>query len=153
MPLWVVLMVDKMIKYTKIEIFLVIVFLILSIPLWNYLKNELDSNYTLAIEDATSLDLYLNNVDGYDNVIVSNSILELKKYHLLLVSDKNINGSTITINNIKYKLSNYIKEDNKYIYTLTTNSVKGTRNGYKIDLDLQNKNVNYYYTLEELTDF
>ena len=153
MPLWVVLMVDKMIKYTKIEIFLVIVFLIFSIPLWNYLKNELDSNYTLAIEDATSLDLYLNNVDGYDNVIVSNSILELKKYRLLLVSDKNIDGSTITINNIKYKLSNYIKEDNNYIYILTTNSVKGTRNGYKIDLDLQNKNVNYYYTLEELTDF
>ena len=146
-------MVDKMIKYTKTEIFLVIVFIILSIPLWNYLKNELDSNYTLAIEDATSLDLYLNNVDGYDNVIVSNSILELKKYRLLLVSDKNINGSTITINNIKYKLSNYIKEDNNYIYVLTTNSVKGTRDGYKIDLDLQNKNVNYYYTLEELTDF
>ena len=153
MPLWVVLMVDKMIKYTKIEIFLVIVFLILSIPLWNYLKNELDSNYTLAIDEENDLDLYLNNVDGYDNVIVSNSILELKKYRLLLVSDKNIDGSTITINNIKYKLSNYIKEDNNYIYVLTTNSVKGTRYGYKIDLDLQNKNVNYYYTLEELTDF
>ena len=153
MPLWVVLMVDKMIKYTKIEIFLVIVFLILSIPLWNYLKNELDSNYTLAIDEENDLDLYLNNVDGYDNVIVSNSILELKKYRLLLVSDKNINGSTITINNIKYKLSNYIKEDNNYIYVLTTNSIKGTRYGYKIDLDLQNKNVNYYYTLEELTDF
>ena len=146
-------MVDKMIKYTKIEIFLVIVFLILSIPLWNYLKKELDSNYTLAIDEENDLDLYLNNVDGYDNVIVSNSILELKKYRLLLVSDKNIDGSTITINNIKYKLSNYIKEDNNYIYILTTNSVKGTRNGYKIDLDLQNKNVNYYYTLEELTDF
>lgn len=146
-------MVDKMIKYTKTEIFLVIVFLILSIPLWNYLKNELDSNYTLAIDEENDLDLYLNNVDGYDNVIVSNSILELKKYRLLLVSDKNINGSTITINNIKYKLSNYIKEDNNYIYVLTTNSVKGTRDGYKIDLDLQNKNVNYYYTLEELTDF
>lgn len=146
-------MVDKMIKYTKIEIFLVIVFLILSIPLWNYLKNELDSNYTLAIDEENDLDLYLNNVDGYDNVIVSNSILELKKYRLLLVSDKNIDGSTITINNIKYKLSNYIKEDNNYIYVLTTNSVKGTRYGYKIDLDLQNKNVNYYYTLEELTDF
>ena len=153
MPLWVVLMVDKMIKYTKIEIFLVIVFLILSIPLWNYLKNELDSNYTLAIDEENDLDLYLNNVDGYDNVIVSNSILELKKYRLLLVSDKNIDGSTITINNIKYKLSNYIKEDNNYIYVLTTNSIKGTRYGYKIDLDLQNKNVNYYYTLEELTDF
>ncbi len=146
-------MVDKMIKYTKIEIFLVIVFLILSIPLWNYLKNELDSNYTLAIDEENDLDLYLNNVDGYDNVIVSNSILELKKYRLLLVSDKNIDGSTITINNIKYKLSNYIKEDNNYIYVLTTNSIKGTRYGYKIDLDLQNKNVNYYYTLEELTDF
>ena len=146
-------MVDKMIKYTKTEIFLVIVFLILSIPLWNYLKNELDSNYTLAIDEENDLDLYLNNVDGYDNVIVSNSILELKKYRLLLVSDKNIDGSTITINNIKYKLSNYIKEDNNYIYVLTTNSVKGTRDGYKIDLDLQNKNVNYYYTLEELTDF
>ena len=146
-------MVDKMIKYTKIEIFLVIVFLILSIPLWNYLKNELDSNYTLAIDEENDLDLYLNNVDGYDNVIVSNSILELKKYRLLLVSDKNIDGSTITINNIKYKLSNYIKEDNNYIYVLTTNSIKGTRYGYKIDLDLQNRNVNYYYTIEELTDF
>ena len=32
-------------------------------------------------------------------------------------------------------------------------TIKGTRDGYKIDINLQNKNVNYYYKLEELTDF
>ena len=65
-------MVDKMIINTKIEITLIIIFVIVSIPLWFYLKQELNSQLALAIEGETKLDLFLNNIDGFDNVIVNN---------------------------------------------------------------------------------
>ena len=148
-------MVDKMIINTKIEITLIIIFIIISIPLWIYLKQELNSQLALAIEDETKLDLFLNNIDGFDNVIVNNAYQVNKKYRILLVTDKNCDNSSITINTIKYQLDNFEKRkvDDNYIYVLTTKTIKGTRDGYKIDINLQNKNVNYYYKLEELTDF
>ena len=148
-------MVDKMIINTKIEITLIIIFIIISIPLWIYFKQELNSQLALAIEGETKLDLFLNNIDGFDNVIVNNAYQVNKKYRILLVTDKNCDNSSITINTIKYQLDNFEKRkvDDSYIYVLTTKTIKGTRDGYKIDINLQNKNVNYYYKLEELTDF
>ncbi len=148
-------MVDKMIRNTKIEITLIIIFIIISIPLWIYFKQELNSQLALAIEGETKLDLFLNNIDGFDNVIVNNAYQVNKKYRILLVTDKNCDNSSITINTIKYQLDNFEKRkvDDNYIYVLTTKTIKGTRDGYKIDINLQNKNVNYYYKLEELTDF
>lgn len=144
-----------MIRNTKIEITLIIIFIIISIPLWIYLKQELNSQLALAIEGETKLDLFLNNIDGFDNVIVNNAYQVNKKYRILLVTDKNCDNSSITINTIKYQLDNFEKRkvDDNYIYVLTTKTIKGTRDGYKIDINLQNKNVNYYYKLEELTDF
>ena len=144
-----------MIINTKIEITLIIIFVIVSIPLWFYLKQELNSQLALAIEGETKLDLFLNNIDGFDNVIVNNAYQVNKKYRILLVTDKNCDNSSITINTIKYQLDNFEKRkvDDSYIYVLTTKTIKGTRDGYKIDINLQNKNVNYYYKLEELTDF
>lgn len=144
-----------MIRNTKIEITLIIIFVIVSIPLWIYFKQELNSQLALAIEGETKLDLFLNNIDGFDNVIVNNAYQVNKKYRILLVTDKNCDNSSITINTIKYQLDNFEKRkvDDNYIYVLTTKTIKGTRDGYKIDINLQNKNVNYYYKLEELTDF
>lgn len=144
-----------MIINTKIEITLIIIFIIISIPLWIYFKQELNSQLALAIEGETKLDLFLNNIDGFDNVIVNNAYQVNKKYRILLVTDKNCDNSSITINTIKYQLDNFEKRkvDDNYIYVLTTKTIKGTRDGYKIDINLQNKNVNYYYKLEELTDF
>lgn len=144
-----------MIINTKIEITLIIIFIIISIPLWIYFKQELNSQLALAIEGETKLDLFLNNIDGFDNVIVNNAYQVNKKYRILLVTDKNCDNSSITINTIKYQLDNFEKRkvDDSYIYVLTTKTIKGTRDGYKIDINLQNKNVNYYYKLEELTDF
>lgn len=148
-------MVDKMIINTKIEITLIIIFIIISIPLWIYFKQELNSQLALAIEGETKLDLFLNNIDGFDNVIVNNAYQVNKKYRILLVTDKNCDNSYITINKREYQLDNFEKRkvDDNYIYVLTTKTIKGTRDGYKIDINLQNKNVNYYYKLEELTDF
>ena len=148
-------MVDKMIRNTKIEIILIVLFIIISIPLWFYLKQELNSNFTQAIASETKLDLILNNNDGFDNVIVNNAYQVNKKYRILLVVDENCDHSDIIINKVKYQLDSFEKKqvDDSYVYILTTKTIKGTRDGYKIDLDLQNKSVNYYYKLEELTDF
>lgn len=98
-----------MIINTKIEITLIIIFIIISIPLWIYFKQELNSQLALAIEGETKLDLFLNNIDGFDNVIVNNAYQVNKKYRILLVTDKNCDNSYITINKREYQLDNFEK--------------------------------------------
>ena len=144
-------MVDKMIKYTKIEIAIVIIFVILSIPLWNFLNKKLTSNLTMALEQETRLELIQNNVDGYDNLIVNNGYTEEKIYQLLLVTESNNDYTSIMINGKTYQLKDFTKKqkDNLYAYILITDTIKQTRKGYKIDLNFDNNEIIYYYELKE----
>lgn len=148
-------MVNKLIRRRKIEIILVLLFVIISIPLWQYLEKELNARLTNALEEETKLELALNHVGGYDNVIVNNAYTVDKKYELLLITNKNCNDLTITMNQSKYLLADFFKEkdENNYVYTLAIDDIKGSRKGYKIILNLENKDISYYYKLEELTYF
>ena len=140
-----------MIKYTKIEIAIVIIFVILSIPLWNFLNKKLTSNLTMALEQETRLELIQNNVDGYDNLIVNNGYTEEKIYQLLLVTESNNDYTSIMINGKTYQLKDFTKKqkDNLYAYILITDTIKQTRKGYKIDLNFDNNEIIYYYELKE----
>lgn len=148
-------MIERKIRNTYIEIVFIIIFIIISIPLWKYLNQKLNVSLAETIKAETNLELVLNNKDGYDNVIVNNAYQIPKKYQVLLIADKDCNNELITINGINYQLKDFLaKEENgNYAYVLATNTVKGSRNGYKIDTNLSNKNIKYYYELEELADF
>ena len=73
----------------------------------------------------------------------------------MLITEENCNDLVITMNNNEYVLANFFQENGKegYIYTLATDDIKGSRKGYKITLNLENKDISYYYKLEELIYF
>ena len=43
--------------------------------------------------------------------------------------------------------------EDEYVYIIDTNTLQASRKGYKIILNLNKKDVNYHYELEELTYF
>ena len=71
-------MVEKMIRNTKIEIIIVILFVIISIPVWQLLSNNLEKNLASAIKANTRLELILNKINDYDNLIVNNTDQSVK---------------------------------------------------------------------------
>ena len=142
-------MVNKLIFHTIIEIIIVLVFVFLSIPLWQFLSNHFNNGLNRTISASMPLELMLNHVDGFDNVIVNNGYHINKSYQVLLVADKNCNEEIITINGVKSKLENFqnYKEDDTYIYILDSNNIKASRVGYKIDTKIDEENINYHYEL------
>lgn len=115
-------MVDKMIRNTKIEIGIIIIFVVLSIPMWRYFESKLNSNLAAALEMEPKLALILNNIDGYDNVIVDNACQISKKYQVLLIAEENCDELCISINGTTYELKNFEKEirDDNHVYILAT---------------------------------
>ena len=142
-------MVNKMIFHTIIEIIIVLVFVFLSIPLWQFLSNHFNNELNRTISTSMPLELMLNHVDGFDNVIVNNGYHINQSYQVLLVADKNCNEEIITVNGVKSKLENFqnYKEDDTYIYILDSNNIKASRVGYKIDTKIDEENINYHYEL------
>ena len=142
-------MVNKLIFHTIIEIIIVLVFVFLSIPLWQFLSNHFNNELNRTISASMPLELMLNHVDGFDNVIVNNGYHINQSYQVLLVADKNCNEEIITVNGVKSKLENFqnYKEDDTYIYILDSNNIKASRVGYKIDTKIDEKNINYHYEL------
>ena len=148
-------MVEKMIRNTKIEIIIVILFVIISIPVWQLLSNNLEKNLASAIKANTRLELILNKINDYDNLIVNNTDQSVKRYQVVLITEKNCDNTSIIINNRKYLLKDLKKEEREegYAYILATDDLKASRKGYKITSNLRHNKTNYYYKLEELTVF
>ena len=148
-------MVEKMIRNTKIEIIIVILFVIISIPVWQLLSNNLEKNLASAIKANTRLELILNKINDYDNLIVNNTDQSVKRYQVVLITEKNCDNTSIIVNNRKYLLKDLKKEEREegYAYILATDDLKASRKGYKITSNLRHSKTNYYYKLEELTVF
>lgn len=146
-------MINKMINKTIFEIIIIILFTILSIPVWNHYRNNI--NLANSLVNENKLKLAINNVDGYDNVIVENKYTNEEKYRLLLITEKDCDYIAISINKQNYLLKDFPKEkkNNHYVYTLATDYIKSSRKGYKIMTNLKELAIIYSYKLEELTYF
>ncbi len=145
-------MVDKTIKTKIIEILIIILIVIISIPTWNYFNRKIEMNLQKTLAGLNNLELKTNNVDGYDNVIVGNSSTTNRKYQLLLIADKNYNNIKITINENTKLLENYPhkKEKDFFVYIISEEAIKGSQRGYKITLNINKNMLNYHYKLKEL---
>ncbi len=141
-----------MIRNTIIEIVIVILFVIISIPTWQFFNNNI--SIASQIENRFNLKLAINNQDGYDNVIVDNTYSIAKNYELILTTDQNCDDLTITINTKSYPLHTFSKIEggSNYQYILAIDTLKASRKGYKINLNLEDPTINYYYSLIELTE-
>lgn len=148
-------MINKIIRKKIIEILIVTLIVIISIPTWNYFNKTIDMNLQKTLASLNNLELKLNNIDGYDNVIVNNSSMTNKKYQLSLITEKNCDNIKITINEQTKLLKDYPhkKESNTYVYTITEGTIKGSQQGYKITFNLNRNMIHYYYELKDLTYF
>ncbi len=147
-------MLEKRIRQTKIEIFIISIIIVLSIPLWY--KTSFNWNYSLAtiINSVEKLELIRNNTSGYENIIINNNFNKTKKYQVLLITPNNCNNEFIMINDYIYQLKDLlIKSDSQnYTYLIATDSLNLQSQKYQIINNLAKKNITYYYILEELND-
>ena len=58
--------------------------------MWPILSKNWKDNLTNALASENKLELILNNVGGYDNVIVSNGYKSNKEYAIMLVTKKTV---------------------------------------------------------------
>ena len=76
-------MINKMIRNTILEIAIVILLVIITMFIWPILNKNMNYSLTNALAHESELELILNNVGGYDNVIVNNSYRTNKEYAVL----------------------------------------------------------------------
>ena len=115
--------INKLIRHYVLEIVFTIVFVIISIPVWNMLNK---GDYASIAKSYSTMDYLYLDIDKYiakdgfaDVVRISNDTNTKRGYNLIVkVNKKETNDdTTIVINGVKNKLSNLkYDEDKNYIY-------------------------------------
>lgn len=152
----VFVLVDKLIRGKIIEITVVIVMVLLSIPVWDSFEDKISAANIMEIDDYNvSFDV---TTDGNtDNIIVDNEYYINKQYKVLLVVDRKVDeeNSNITINGKVYELSDfyYEKNRNNNIYTLVSDYIVADKVTYNITPNISGDNNNYSYIFEEKSIF
>ena len=144
-------MVDKLIRGRIIEIIIVLLFVLVSIPIWKAFQER----YSMA--NVTTMDEFkVNKYENTDNLLVQNDYYLFKNFKVFLKVDDNLDENTqVIINGIAHSVDEFSKEkkNNEYLYTLLVDSMYGGIKNYSIDVILANNNVNYNYVLEEIYNF
>ena len=149
-------MVDKLIRGKIIEIAVVIVFVIITIPVWQAFDKKISAANVTTMEDY-NMNFDVTNLNTLDRIIVSNDYYINKNYTIYLVVNNMINQekSNIIINNELYKLEDFYskKEKNNYVYTLVSDYLTASSALYDIKPEINGENNNYTYIFEEKTIF
>ncbi len=149
-------MVDKMIRGKVIEIIIVVILVIATIPVWQNFNKKMSSADITTLKDY-NLKFSVSNTDNSDIVTISNDYYNNKSYKLLMKVNKDldINSSKLVINNILYSLNDFTKyeEDDYYYYILANNYISGTSISYEIEPKFMGKSIYYAYVFEESNNF
>ena len=148
-------MVDKLIRGRIIEIIIVLLFVLVSIPIWKAFQ-ERYSMANVTTMDEYNLKFKVNKYENTDNLLVQNDYYLFKNFKVFLKVDDNLDENTqVIINGIVHSVDEFSKEkkNNEYLYTLLVDSMYGGIKNYSIDVILANNNVNYNYVLEEIYNF
>ena len=144
-------MIDKLIKARIVEIMVVIVLVLVTIPVWQMFSAKIGSVEVKTLDDY-NLNFDIANLSYTDRIIVDNPYNLNKNYKIYLVSNSKINNNaTIMINNEAYKISDFInlKKGSKYSYTLIDSNIAHSRKTYDIAVFSSTDNINYNYIFEE----
>ena len=148
-------MIDKFIRGRIIEIIIVVLMVLATIPIWNSFQ-ERYSMANIAISDEYSLKFKVNNDNNADNLVVQNDYYIFKNFKVYLKVKNKLEGNTLVfINNVPHNLDEFSREKkhNGYLYTLVVDSMYGGTKNYSINVILDDKNINYNYVLEEIDNF
>lgn len=149
-------MVDKLIRERIIEIVIVLILVVTSIPVWNNFDKKISEANILTADDC-NLEFNHKNKGPKDILTVNNNYHINKKYKIFLELDKNIDitSSEIIINNKTYKLSDFYKETkrNKNIFTIVNEYITYLSSIYEVELKIDANDVYYTYNFEESNNF
>lgn len=149
-------MINKLIRGKIIEIIVVIVLVVCSIPIWQNFERKI-SAASITTADDYNLSFKVEKNGSKELLIVNNNYHINKTYKIQLELDKNVspNDIIISINGENYYLDNFDKKEkrNKQIYTLINNYISFITNTYEIELKTPLKNLSYTYNFEESVNF
>jgi len=148
-------LVDKLIRGKILEIAVVIVLVILTIPVWQSFDKKISAANVTTLDDY-NINFNILNLKDTDRILVSNEYSINKKYTIyLVINDENLVNSNITINNQEYKLEDfyYKKDNNKYVYTLVNDHIAASLTIYDIKIESKTENTKYSYIFEEKNIF
>lgn len=149
-------MINKLIRGRIIEIIVVIVLVVCSIPIWQNFERKI-SSASITTADDYNLSFKVEKNGNKELLTVNNNYHINKTYKIQLELDKNVSPDDIiiSINGENYYLDNFDKKEkrNKQIYTLINNYISFITNTYEIELKTPLKNLSYTYNFEESVNF
>lgn len=149
-------MINKLIRGRIIEIIVVIVLVVCSIPIWHNFERKI-SSASITTADDYNLSFKVEKNGSKELLTVNNNYHINKTYKIQLELDKNVSPDDIiiSINGENYYLDNFDKKEkrNKQIYTLINNYISFITNTYEIELKTPLKNLSYTYNFEESVNF
>lgn len=148
-------MIDKLIRARIIEIFVVIILVIATLPIWHNFDEKV-SAATVNSYDNLNLNFYTYKYNNSDRIIVNNSHDITKKYKINIVTKNQISNDTIIeINNKKYSIGQFyqLRKNQNYIYTIVNNEITHDQKLYEIKHNLKENGVKFTYNFEEEDNF
>lgn len=148
-------MINKLIRYRIVEIIVVIVLVVLTIPIWQRF-DSLISKADITTLDDYNLNFRVEKKDA-DIITINNDYYINKnfKIYLMLKAKDNAKLLSIVINKKEYKLDSFLEKNsrNECIYTLIDDYITAGSLRYEIILKFTENNIKYDYIFEEKSIF
>ncbi len=145
-------LVDKLIRGKIIEIIVVILLVLGSIPVWESFESRISKAEVMTLDDF-NLNFKINNYSDMEQLVISNDYSLNKDYKIFLKVNKNVDkeNSYLKINGKTYNLEDFYKKNKKgyYIYTIISDNIIANTKTYLVEPILKGNNINYSYILEE----
>lgn len=164
--------INKLIRKTKLNIFLTILWVVISGMLWGKLDISFYENYAKYTQTASFISLAIESENGYILNVTDESLKkEIETMKLKVSNDTYINqhyqvglkidnhcnyeNLSIQINNEQFALSDLLvtKDDDYNYFILGENEIIATSDIYEIGLFIEEKHLEQFIEQEILMDF
>lgn len=149
-------MIDKIIKGKIIEIAIVSIFVIVSVPIWQGFEKKISQANVTTLADY-NLKYSITNNNGLEIINVLNKYYINKNYKILLRTSKDIDirKSKIVINGITHFMDdfNIEKKGGYYTFTIISDYITADNHEFIINTKFAGDNIYYTYILEENSNF
>ena len=145
-------LVGKLIRGKIVEITIVLVMVIVSIPVWNTFGKKISNANVIDIDQFNLAFAILDNGNS-DTLTVTNDYRLNKSFRIVL--RVNIDNSSIIVNDKSYKLADFeqYKKGAYYYFNIVTDYVVAETLKYDVTPNLDGNIINYAYIFEENINF
>lgn len=141
--------INKLIRHYVCEIFVVVLFVVISIPIWEHFDksgiSKIANSYSTMDYLYLDINKHIGNDDFMDVIAVVNDTNTIRGYELIVKISKELitKEIIIKINEEKELLANikYSEDEEFCYYLIASEKVVGTKNDYNIAFE--NTNLKY----------